>query len=654
MDFLTDDFYVPNKINLNDFIADIGNLSKISSMEILDRISLLNKNDRKLVLSDNLIKEKLRIGLLSESRDNQWYYYREILNKISPVEFLYLYDAEFLNKYFEYHQGEYMYRFWASLCEKNINDVVDFIVEYDKLLNIFLKESDNFESLFENLNYTLLLKILYKLQEVGSDFHYDFLSSINKEYQYLLLQEDKIKDNTLVHLINSFYYEVKSYFFKNDKRALYLYDRFDIPFLCKAGVQFSDNLLKKSEFFDMLKDKSLIVFRTNIDNVERCNNPIWIESKVDEYYRSILSLYSSEYNMFSVYKQILDNPGLIVNLDKNVSYLFNYDIIDKLMNMLRMDNDGNYSFDNKNELELFMINETSKKMSEVIIDHLFKDNIYNVWLNIKEMIRYNNGLNTDKKILDNDKVCFYKSILDFDNLSNINKLSFYNSFKNKNVSLMFYEDLKMVKEYAYDRIKEDLFNVNTVIDKSFNNNGVKIYDARNIEYNMLVRTQSQYREDSHYRRNCYSIISNENTSVFGEQDYNSFLYGYNSFDNEMVLHMFESDSFSSGFKEKTSRYVNRIMTIKELVLCSYSYNEVQLLNKKKDGQKHKYNVKKPNFIVVFDTIRDIHIEEAKRLNIPIVIIKKQALEKDMNLNIAYDMNTYVENIYDENENRIRR
>ena len=36
--------------------------------------------------------------------------------------------------------------------------------------------------------------------------------------------------------------------------------------------------------------------------------------------------------------------------------------------------------------------ETSKKISEVVIDALFSDNIYNVWINIREMIRYNNKL----------------------------------------------------------------------------------------------------------------------------------------------------------------------------------------------------------------------------------------------------------------------
>lgn len=654
MDFFPDDIFNPKDFDLQKFIDGIGNLDDISSMELLDKICVLSKKDREVALNNDTIKNKLKIGLLSESRNNQWYYYREILTKISASEFLSLYDTEFLNKYFMIHQGEYLYRFWASLCEKNINTIIDLIIEDDGLLDNFLKESNNFESLFENLDYNLLVKLLYKLQDKGSDFNYDFLTCISKEYQYLLLQDSNINDETLIYLLNSFYNEVKTYFFVNDSRSLYLYDRFDIPSFANSGVKFSDNILKKKEFFELLKDRSLIIFRKNINNIEKFNNPIYIEDRIDKYYEDILSLYSFDSDMFTPYRDILDNPSLLVNWDKKVSYLFHFDIIDKLTGLLKIDDNGNYYFDNNDELEVFLKNETSKKMSEIIIDGLFKDNIYNVWINVREMIRYNKGLDIEKKLLDNDKIDFYKTVMFFDNLSNIDKINFYNAFKEKNVNLMFYNDIRMLKDYAYDRIKEELFSINNNTIDAFLNNGVSVYDARNINYSMLVRTQAQYREESHYPRNCYSIISNENTSVFGEEDYGTFLYGYNGFDNDMVLHMFESDSFSSGFRENSSRFANRIMTVEELVKSSHGYSEIQLINKKVDGKKHKYSVKKPDFIVAFDNLRDVHIEEAKRLNIPIVIIKRQLLKNKINGSFNQDMDSYVESIFSENEHRVVR
>lgn len=652
MDIFSDDFFKPKEFDLQKFIDDIGDFDQITSMELLDKIKYLQIKDRELVFNDPLLRHKLKVGLLIESRNDQWYYYRKILTKISASEFLSLYDADFLNKYFTIHQCEYLYRFWASICENDINNIVKIIIDDDKMFYNFLKDSNNFDSLFESLDYSLLKKMIYKLQEKGSLFNYDFLSCISKENQYLLLNEDKINDNTLIHLINSFCCEVKSYFFKNDRRALYLFDKFDILSFVKAGVKFNDNILKKKDFFELLKDRSLIIFRNNINNIEKYNNPTIIEEKVDNYYEEILNLYSSDYDLFTPYKEILDNPSLIVNSGEKNSYLFCFDVLDKFSSLLRLDDEGNYYYLDKAELECFLRSETSKKMSEVIIDCLFKDNIYNVWLNVKEMLRYNDGLGTDEKIFDEDKIYFYNSIMNFDNLSNINKITFYNSFKNKNVNLMFYEDLRNIKDYAYDKIKAQLFNVNSIT--SFTSSGVSVYDARSINYYILVRTQAQYREDSHYRRNCYSIISDENTSVFGESDYSSFLYGYNGFDNDMVLHMFESDSYSSGFRDNSSRFVNRIMTVDELVRGSSSYSELQIVNKKIEGKKHKYNVKKPDFIVVFDNIRGKHVEEAKRLNIPIVIIKKKKLENKMEFHFDEGMDAYVESIYSENEHRVRR
>lgn len=654
MDIFSDCFFKLKEFDSQEFINNIGSLDNISSMELLDKISILNRKDREKVLSNTLIKEKLKIGLLSESRNDQWYFYRKILSKISASEFLSLYDSDFLNKYFMIHQGEYVYRFWASLCENDINTILALIIEDDKLFDNFLKVSNNFEVLFENINYELLTKILYKLQEKKYSLNYDFLSCISKEYQYFLLDDDKIDDDTIVQLVRNFCNEVKSYFFKNDRRSLYLYNKFDITLYAKVGIIFSYDILKKKEFFELLKDRSFIVFRNNINNIERYNNPSIIDARVNEYYDEIMSLYSCDHDMFSVYLKILDNPGMLDSLNKNVSYLFDFDIIDKLMSLLRRDVSGNYYFENKGELQIFLRDETSKKMSEVIIDSLFQDNIYNVWLNIKEMLRYNNGLSLNDRILDNDKVKFYNSIVDFDKLSNKDKIKFYNSFKNKNINLLFYQDLRMVKDYAYDKIKDELFNINNMLCSAIDNDGVMVYDVRNSQYNMLVRTQAQYREDSHYRRNCYSIISNDNTSIFGEYDYSSFLYGYNGFDNDMVLHMFESDSYSSGFRENSSRYVNRIMTTAELVRASSSYSEIQIINKKIEGKKHKYSVKKPDFIVVFDNVRDMHLEEAKRLNIPIVIIKMKRLENKIDIGFDEGIDSYVESVYNENEHRLRR
>ena len=100
MDIFSDEFFKPKEFDLDKFINDVGDFDKITSMKLLDKICLLDWKDRQVLFDNPLIKNKLKIGLLSESRDNQWYYYREILRKISVKEFLSVYDAEFLDEYF--------------------------------------------------------------------------------------------------------------------------------------------------------------------------------------------------------------------------------------------------------------------------------------------------------------------------------------------------------------------------------------------------------------------------------------------------------------------------------------------------------------------------------------------------------------------------
>ncbi len=48
----------------------------------------------------------------------------------------------------------------------------------------------------------------------------------------------------------------------------------------RTGVIFNDTILRSNEFFDMLKSKSFVDFRININNVEVGNSPEFIEIKL--------------------------------------------------------------------------------------------------------------------------------------------------------------------------------------------------------------------------------------------------------------------------------------------------------------------------------------------------------------------------------------
>lgn len=523
--------------------------------------------------------------------------------------------------------------------------------------DFFKGKSFDISSFMEKLDYNLLMGIILKAQNEGLDLDYSFLIEIPLEYQYAIINENAISDDTLVKAIPYLRNVVKSDFFMNDPRAIYLYNKFNIINLVKKGIRFSDDILKKKDFFESLKSISFIEFRNYINDVERYNNAAIVEERLIGYYDELIGSYDVESNLFREYVVVLINPQ---KYEPTNSFILDNDIISRINGQLREDENGVFFYKDKDELEVFLHNETSKKLSEIIIDALFRDNIYNVLLNIKEMLRYNDYLKDNDRVLDNDKINFYMMILNFDGIDNVDKINLYNKLKDKNFSLVFYEDLRSVKDKAYENIRKKLIDPSEhpeYIDMvNADKYGVEVYDLRDKEYTMLVRTQGKFKNVDHYRRSCYSIISNDNTQIFGEYESDSFLYGYDSFDSDKVLHMLERDSNSSSFREVSSRYVNRIMTAEELILSNSSYSEVQLVNVKSDDGKYLWKAKKPDFIVVFNYVESRHIEESKRLGIPIVIITKKKMDIDRKIDISLDedRDIYVKDVYSEREHRKRR
>ena len=184
-------------------------------------------------------------------------------------------------------------------------------------------------------------------------------------------------------------------------------------------------------------------------------------------------------------------------------------------------------------------------------------------------------------------------------------------------------------------------------------NIVIVYDLRDKEYYMLVRYMRFFRDKSYRERKCYTIINNNKTDTFGDNEY-GMLYGYNSFDIDNVLHMNESDSFSAPTNDanESSRYPNRIMTPEQITNSYFGYNEIQIINNYIDNGT--YDVKKPDFIVCKDKIREKDVHESKRLNIPIVLIKSQKIERDNIIDIGENVglgrnNYYTQGSYEEDK-----
>ena len=657
--------------------------SNMSCLEIVNVLKYKSDKEKTAILSTPVIKNKFKKELLKEAAmGNAYYNFRNIINVLSLNYIFDNFDYDDIheafkklsykdfsnynsiddNISFEINNSEIRnsneYKFFVVLCENDINNTILWILQNDNLFKEFFMKVDNFYSMFCDLDYDLIVKIIYKLDEYRDYFHdncYDFLSLINKDNQKALLGEN-FSDDIILKLIGYFNIDTLSYFFLNDRRSIDLFEKIpNINGYINSGVKFNDNILSSQRFFNRLKSSSFVIFRKNINTVETYNNPIMIEQKLKKYYDELISSYDSEEDMFGEYWGVLNNPSLLYNYYDKDTFIFSYDIVLLFEKYLSCDDDDNLYFKDRDALIQILKMETSKKISEVVIDALFSDNIYNVGINIREMIRYNNKLDKNDGALDDDRAAFYKMILDFDNISSKDKIKLFNEFKDRNFSLTFYDDLRKLKDASYDMIKNDLLDLSKYSDKvssiDCERTQCLVYDLRDSKYTMLVRSKFPHKDKSNKRRNCYSIISDENNNTFDQgEDNDKIIYGYNSFLNDRVIHMLEQDAFSSDAyndNKDVSNYVNRIVSKDELVLGSDCYSEVELVNIQ--DENGKYINQKPDFIVVYDNIRAIDITESKRLNIPIVIIRKNILDKNERIDMEFDRekDRYVNSSSDE-------
>lgn len=162
-----------------------------------------------------------------------------------------------------------------------------------------------------------------------------------------------------------------------------------------------------------------------------------------------------------------------------------------------------------------------------------------------------------------------------------------------------------------------------------------VYELNGESFTFLVSCLSNIQEDiTDYRRNCYSIISNKNMSVFIET---IIIFGYTNIPIDHIMHVFENDACSDSLIGG-SNYINRIRAL-DFLLRDKKMNEIQIINDKLENGK--YQRKKPSYIVCFDEIDNESLAASWKLQIPIVKINRAmypvSLKNDLSKNSSEDM-----------------
>ena len=522
------------------------------------------------------------------------------------------------------------YRYIVTLsnyCDSK--EIINKVASDEKYCDYFLKNIDNCYFLLEKANYDDVRKIIGNVEsnkENYKNLNY-FYRGIDNESKEKLLKEDLSYD-LVKEIISSSNKKIQQSFISNDPRALTMCKDFNVLKMAEDGIQFPTDIMKQDYFFEKLKADNFVDFRRNINRLYRNNYSDIIQRKVDKYRENIINSYDKAKEIFKQYDfQTQDQIDKLY--DNNKDYILDSETKFNIVSNLK----------DKEKLNQYLKKRTSEKLSEVIIDSLFNDTKNNVSLNINEMLKYNDYLSENKKVLDGDKSDFYSIIKNLDNISNDKKIEMYENLKEKNVMASFYNDISKLREISYQEISDSLFKTENNIDsfsiEESEKNNVEVYDLSKKSYYLLVRVLSrEYHEGTNSSQSSYSLISDKNLSVF-ENATNSLIYVYDKIDPKRIINVYQGDSYTVDDKNNLTNRVNRIATPKEIVESNSSFSEINIANEKnKDyngtDENYKYKEMKPTGILSIGKITKRQIDECKRLNIPLLDTGKE-IEKVQNI-----------------------
>lgn len=612
-----------NMINSEIQLVNLEELNSLDCEELLNIISNLSQNEKTIILKNDIIKNKLKNYILEKCKKDTKQYIKIIKDKLTVVEIISLLDVPSIKKtYYNDDLEEYKLFRELSSNEEETKEIISYLLNNKEMFLEYMRIIHLINNVIKYFDYNTNKNILNKLYEYNAKYYlYHYVTYIPTGEQIKLVSNN-IADEILIKIIYNLSDDTLNYLFKTDSRMEHILYNLKPEKLINPNILYPKNILNNPKFFDILKNESFIVFRNNINLIEKHNLPEPIERNLKLYYQELIDSYNPDNGLFTQYEEIINNLKRCGILFGERTY-----ILDRNSEKIYVDYLKNKELNVTNEYQQL----TSYKLSEIVVDALFQDNIYNVFLNIKEMIRYNYKLPLNEQILDEKKLNFYNLILNIDHISSEEKVKLYNNLKDKNINLMFYEDLRKLKDKSYEIINNQIFKLgnhspNNILTKKYK---VPIYNMEDQEFFMLVRSEDTHQTTTETKRNCYSIISNDNSVTYGLGSLT--IYGYNVLDIDKVLHIYEKDAYSADLDDNNAyqkNVINRIMTPEEIVNGSSWYSEIQIINSKSPENEEIYLAKNPDYIVVYNEPSYYDIAESKRLNIPIVIINEKKLEKD--------------------------
>ena len=457
-------------------------------------------------------------------------------------------------------------------------------------------ESNTFENdIYEakmigmSFNTDIVIKILNKL--TNSYDRCSFLKAcVNRNQAKELLYCTSYYDDILSSQDKNFTYDVLC----DKELSLKIIDELGLSWFLNRDYNIPLELANSSFVFNYLKDNNIQDFRSKLNKIEILSGSVEIEEKASKYYDSLIDK---------------------INDDKNV-------------------NDKNM-------------------LIEIFYQYLFKDTMYNVLIDINELFRYLEQVNSE--LLTNEDLLLYKKIVNIDTLSIIEIKTFLNELKDKNVMEKFYDNMRVVKDHSYKEIVKSLYNCdNGHVNEEYSNEfGVNVYELNGEPFKMMIRTTSDVYDATVNPFDCYSLIGDGNVNYYPGEDEKSVVFGFSDIDYRNISNVLEKDSWTCRGRYNSS--VNRIMTPDEIVLGGneYDYSEININNNLRNDEY--YQTIRPSFVVAFDSVNEKTLDASRRYNLPIVLIHSDKYDRKKPLENyeirRYDIEEDIEKMVSDINNR---
>ena len=236
-------------------------------------------------------------------------------------------------------------------------------------------------------------------------------------------------------------------------------------------------------------------------------------------------------------------------------------------------------YKDKNLLES-LVQLSNEYSSNVILDYLFEEYYYNVFIDLNELISFNEK----NKMLSEEKYAIYTKLMQIDKMDLKSKKSLFNYLiNNYNMMDEFYDDMLFAREEMNRLVANSLITreklktkKNKILSALY---GVDVYTYDGKNFFGVIKSGEKMVEHDEPHGYSYSIIGKNAVGTFmNPKEIPTFLY--EGLKGEQIVHIFPYDSYTRYDRDKGSTdYVRVLMTPDELLDSSGVYNEMLVIEK---------------------------------------------------------------------------